>query len=38
MIDMLQFVKDVEWSDKGVRISLAYEMDYHGRKIRWGDN
>lgn len=37
-IDMLQFVKDVEWSDKGVRISLAYEMDYHGRKIRWGDN
>ena len=37
-IDMLQFVKDVEWSDKGVRISLTYEMDYHGQKIRWGDN
>jgi hypothetical protein len=37
-IDMLQLVDDVQWRDRSVCISLFYEMDYNGRKIRWGDN
>ena len=37
-IDMLQLVDDVQWRDRSVCISRFYEMDYNGRKIRWGDN
>ena len=37
-IDMLLLVNDVQWCDMSVCISLIYEMNYNGRKIRWGDN